>query len=391
MTMAYQSASVIPMPQRRRERPSAEDTAGDYLSLEARKKKFDESQQLTDTGRRLNEQDRDYYDHKQWSAHEIAKLRLRGQVPIVINRIQRKVDTIVGIQERSAVDPQAAPRNPNDELAGEVATDAVRYVCDANEFKSITRNMFKSLCIEGTTGCEVCVHEKNGRMEIIIKKIRWETAFWDGHAREEDFADAQHMGHATWMYIDDIEQLYGPDAKKVAEDSMAGMGSGGMAMASFEDRPRSGQWLDPRNKRVLVVDLYCKYRGQWTRSVFCSGGDLIAPVVSEYTDEFGDPVCPIEMQSVYVDRDNNRYGVVRSMIGPQDEINYRRSKFLHLVSDKADLRQSGGHRQCRPGQARAGQAARPRRAERHGEIRPGLRHHRYHRHGPGPDGDAGRG
>lgn len=310
------------------------ETAGDYLSLDSRKKKYEEAQQLSETSRRMSEQDRDYYDHKQWTASEIAKLKLRGQVPIVINRIQRKVDTIVGIQERSQVDPNAAPRNPNDEQAGEVATDSVRYVCDANQFKAITLGMFKHLCIEGTTGAEVCVEEKGGKIEIIIKKVRWETAFWDGHSREEDFSDAQHLGTATWMYVDDIEQMFGKEARKVAEDSLQGMGVGGMAWGVHEDRPTFGQWLDYRNKRVLVVDMYCKYKGQWTRSVFCSGGDLIEPVVSEYTDEHGDPVCPLELVSVYIDRENSRYGLVRGMIGPQDEINYRRSKFLHLVSTR---------------------------------------------------------
>jgi hypothetical protein len=38
--------------------------------------------------------------------------------------------------------------------------------------------------------------------------------------------------------------------------------------------------------------------------------------------------------SLYVDRDNNRYGEVRVMIGPQDEINHRRSKGLHLINER---------------------------------------------------------
>ena len=38
--------------------------------------------------------------------------------------------------------------------------------------------------------------------------------------------------------------------------------------------------------------------------------------------------------SLYIDRDNNRYGEVRTMIGPQDEINKRRSKALHLISQR---------------------------------------------------------
>jgi hypothetical protein len=36
--------------------------------------------------------------------------------------------------------------------------------------------------------------------------------------------------------------------------------------------------------------------------------------------------------SLYVDRENNRYGAVRVLISPQDEINKRRSKGLHLIT-----------------------------------------------------------
>jgi hypothetical protein len=51
------------------------------------------------------------------------------------------------------------------------------------------------------------------------------------------------------------------------------------------------------------------------------------------------PECPIKAQSLYVDRDNNRYGEVQSMISPQDEINKRRSKALH-TSNTRQLRVS---------------------------------------------------
>src|SRR5690606_11100881 len=36
----------------------------------------------------------------------------------------------------------------------------------------------------------------------------------------------------------------------------------------------------------------------------------------------------------YVDRDNNRYGEVRAMISPQDEVNKRRSKGLHIINTR---------------------------------------------------------
>jgi hypothetical protein len=58
------------------------------------------------------------------------------------------------------------------------------------------------------------------------------------------------------------------------------------------------------------------------------------------------------LQSAYIDRESNgRHGIVRDMIGPQNEINKRRSKFLAPVIGAADLRHE---RHCRkPGSGQA--------------------------------------
>ena len=62
---------------------------------------------------------------------------------------------------------------------------------------------------------------------------------------------------------------------------------------------------------------------------------------SPYLDEDGEPMNPIECQSAFIDRDNNRYGSTRQMISPQDEINKRRSKALHLLSVRQVIAEAG--------------------------------------------------
>jgi len=43
------------------------------------------------------------------------------------------------------------------------------------------------------------------------------------------------------------------------------------------------------------------------------------------------------LMAAYVDRENRRYGVVRDMIDPQDEVNKRRSKALHLINSRQTM------------------------------------------------------
>ncbi|MFZ2769567.1 MAG: hypothetical protein WAZ50_00325, partial [Minisyncoccia bacterium] len=105
---------------------------------------------------------------------------------------------------------------------------------------------------------------------------------------------------------------------------------------TMADRPRDGEtisWVDSRKRRLMVVEMYHREADGWRRCVFYSGA-LLEAGPSPYLDDRGRPCNPIEAQSCYTDRENNRYGMVRDMRGPQDEINKRRSKLLHLMSTR---------------------------------------------------------
>jgi hypothetical protein len=53
-----------------------------------------------------------------------------------------------------------------------------------------------------------------------------------------------------------------------------------------------------------------------------------------YVDQDGESYCPWIFESANVDRENNRYGEMRHLIDPQDEVNKRRSKALHLLNSR---------------------------------------------------------
>lgn len=72
-----------------------------------------------------------------------------------------------------------------------------------------------------------------------------------------------------------------------------------------------------------------------------TGGGLIRDGLSAYRDADGEPDCPIELVSAYINRDNQRYGLVRDMRSPQDEVNHRRSKLLHLLNSRQTFRREG--------------------------------------------------
>jgi hypothetical protein len=289
---------------------------------------FEEAEQATDTERTLSERDRDYYDNKQLTEAEKAILAKRGQPAIVINRVKRKVDFLRGVEQQQRTDPKAFPRNPQDEDSAHAATDALRYVADQNRYDVIRSAAWENLLIEGLCGAEVVVEQKRDEMEIVVRHLPWDRLFRDPHSREADCSDGNYLGLVMWMDVRDA-RLKWPDAADDLDSIVAG--NNNSLGDTFDDRPNDLMWCDSKRKRVRVVQIWIKRQGGWhwctfTRGIKLEGGD------SPYHDEDGDPECPMILSSAYIARDNARYGVVREMIGPQDEINKRRSKALHLLT-----------------------------------------------------------
>ena len=70
---------------------------------------FEDAEESSNAARAASERDRDYYDNKQLTAAELAELKKRGQPDIIINRIQTKVNYLLGYEASQRTDPRAFP------------------------------------------------------------------------------------------------------------------------------------------------------------------------------------------------------------------------------------------------------------------------------------------
>jgi hypothetical protein len=314
------------------------------LDLPALKVMVETAADLTTSARGASERDRDYYDEHQYTSEEIATLRRRKQPIVTINRIRRKVDAMVGLEQRGRVDPRAYPRTPADEQAADVVTKALVFVEDQTRFDVKRSMVFENMIVEGYGGVEIIVEPKRTRdgemMEVAINRLRWEEIFFDPHSREKDFSDATYIGAQKWMSLDIAMELYADvyqgdgDLEEILQASMTMAGDG----ETFDDRPQHAnyRWGDKRQKRVRVAQMYYRRSGTWYLAIF-TGGGLLWNDVSPYQDADGNPCCAIELATTYIDRENARYGVVRGMISQQDEINKRRSKLLHMLNSRQTM------------------------------------------------------
>ncbi|VVE10413.1 hypothetical protein [Pandoraea commovens] len=298
---------------------------------------FEDSEQATDTARRLAERDRDYYDAKQWTKSELDILAKRGQPALTINYIKRKVEYYRGFERRLRSDPKAFPRTPHEEQMAEAATDSLRYVADRNKFDVTRSDVFEDMMIEGTGGVDVIVKPNRDGYDVDITRVPWDRIFYDPYSRNKDFSDARYKGIVIWEDREAALEAY-PDRADAIENTFSSVSM----TDTYDDRPKFNVWSDNRRTRVRIVQMHWLQEGIWMMATFTKGGFLDDPMPSPYIDRDGNPASSLILRSAYVDRDNNRYGHVRDQISLQDEINKRRSKALHLIS----MRQTYGNRQA---------------------------------------------
>lgn len=302
---------------------------------------FEISESTTADARRLSERDSDYFHNKQWTSDEIATLERRKQPPVTYNRIQRKVNFLSGLEKQSRKDPKAFPVTPGDEEAADAATDSLRFVCEAERWDRKRSAGWKNLLIEGTAAFIIEVKAVRAKGNLLastamtqgqavqydpsINQVPWDRFFYDPKSSDQFFSDARYMGIVTWYDMEDAE-LKWPGGRDVLAASLSSLPT----QDTYEDKPRHNMWAEAKTKRVRICEIYYREKGTWLRCVFTKGGHLEAPAPSPYVDEDGQPENPIKAASLYVDRDNNRYGEVRILISPQDVINKTHSKWMHF-------------------------------------------------------------
>jgi hypothetical protein len=294
---------------------------------------FEQSEEATQTARQLAERDRDYVDNIQHTAEEIEKLEKRGQPIVTDNRIKSKIDFLVGLEKQQRIDPKALPRTPKHEDDADGATQALRYICHDQDYDALRSQVWRNMLVEGAGGIRVYVEPSRkttgygvGEMEVKIDFVSWDRLFYDPHSARHDFSDAGYLGIVIWMDYNDALAMY-PDGKEALETTMASA----THSDTYDDKPKFSSWADKKRKRLRIVQIWIKRDDSWHFAEFTKGG-ILKGGPSPYVTDAGESDCELFFQSAFINRENERYGYVREMVSPQDEVNKRRSKTLHAYT-----------------------------------------------------------
>lgn len=308
-------------------KPDLHDLRKKFRAFEANKRReMDESQQA-----------RRYYHGKQWTDTELEAFRRRKQPVITSNRIKRKVDFLVGVEARMRRDPKAYARGPEDQQSADVATAGLRFVCDVNRWDKISADATHDGLVTGIGVAFVGIEPGRDGPDPKLRLGQVDRFFYDPRSVEPDFTDASYMGMHLWLDVAEAKAKWPEKADAIG--SMMDTSQGGLsALKAEEDRDQ--QWGDFEGQRIRVVEMWHRRPSNvhlaghaWHFVFFCGDIDLESGV-SPYLDDMQTPDCPYVAWSPYVDEKGDRYGMVRDLRPLQDEVNHRRSKFLHMLNTR---------------------------------------------------------
>jgi hypothetical protein len=306
---------------------AANDDGTQYLSVDRLKKQYYDYLGAKSAEIEEAREARHYYHGDQWTSAEIAVLQRRKQPVVTSNRIERKINAVVGIVEKLRQDPKAYARTPEHEQGADVATAVMRYCLDTNDWKSKSTRNARLGAIDGIAGVEFDLETgDHGDPDLGVHIVYADTFFYDPRSFDEGFTDARYMGIAKWIDVDQAKELIPSKAQEI-DDLM----EEGSDITSSADQDRERIWVNTSLKRLRLVDHWYICKGKWCWTLYI-GNTVMMQGESPFHDEKGKTFPRFLMFSANVDHDGDRYGFIRNLKSAQDEINHRRSKALHLLN-----------------------------------------------------------
>jgi|688.fasta_scaffold14037_10 hypothetical protein len=195
------------------------------------KKKEDDRQILSDirelfkTARELEKdslekakESEDYYSGKHWDEVEKARLEGLSRAAVTINKIEKNVDAICGIQRQERTDLKYVPQEGGDQKVADLLNITSKHILSRCYFSREESAAFEDAVITGRGQLNLFMRFDNDlRGEIVVEKFPWADVCYGPHEKL-DLSDCEYLCKHRWFSKAKIEQLWPDKAEDIQLD-----------------------------------------------------------------------------------------------------------------------------------------------------------------------------
>lgn len=318
----------------------------------------------------------DYYDNNQLDPDVMEALQERGMGAIINNLIKPTIDVVLGMEAKNRTDWRVSADSDDGQEVAEAMSAKLKEASRNTHIDRAISDAYAGQIKSGIGWAEISRNSDPFKYPYRASFVHRREMYWDWLYREPDRSDARYLIRKRWY---DVEQavLYFPGKADIVR--AAGMGwSREYLDRTFEDTSLSNafdtergigmeahEWRDTNGNRICLMECWYRVhiRGYVLRMpsgkvveldmknpvhVASIARGVAKPESAIYTKMrkaiYAGPHKLVDVEvkrnrDPYVmfmgyreDLTGTPYGLIRSMISPQDEINARRQKLMWMLS-----------------------------------------------------------
>lgn len=323
----------------------------------------------------------DYYDGNQLSPDTVDKLKERGQPALVTNLIKPNIDTVLGLEAKTRTDWIVRPED--DGIASGDLADALSVKLKHVEIETradrACSDAYAAQLKAGVGWVEVSRETDPFNPAYRVGYVHRREIFWDWRSQKADLSDAKYLIRRRWMETEAAIALMPQYASLFRNTTSSWQGfdplleqDTNLVKAFYDERDtrlEATDWRDTLRQRVCLNEIwYRKFvKGhvmllpngrvvefdlnnqdhcaavvagivkvreavfQRVRLAWYCGPHFLYDIPSPYKHKYF-PYIPFF--GYREDLTQAPYGLIRSMMSPQDEVNARKSKQLWLLNSR---------------------------------------------------------
>jgi len=158
------------------------------------------------------------YQGKHWDESEKARLQTLSRAAVTINKIEKNVDQVCGIQRQERTDIRYVPTEGGDQKVADLLNVASKHILNRCYFSREESAAFEDAVIGGRGLLNVYVKFDNDlRGEIVVEKFPYLDVVFGPHEKT-DLSDCEYLIKHRWFSRAKIEQLWPDKAEDIQKD-----------------------------------------------------------------------------------------------------------------------------------------------------------------------------